>query len=58
MDEVWSSGEASSDGELLARTRGGDHDAFGLLYERRRDLVLAFLMKRTRNPEGRDGSDG
>ncbi len=40
-----------SDGELLERTRAGDHDAFGLLYERRHELVLAFLLKRTRSPE-------
>lgn len=40
-----------SDGELLQRTRRGEAEAFGLLYERRRDLVLAFLMKRTRDPE-------
>lgn len=42
---------AVSDGELLDRTRSGDVDAFGALYERRRDLVLAFLLKRTRDPE-------
>lgn len=42
---------ALSDGELLRRTREGDGEAFGELYERRRELVLAFLLKRTRNPE-------
>ncbi|HTA13885.1 MAG TPA: RNA polymerase sigma factor [Solirubrobacteraceae bacterium] len=41
----------STDGELLDRTRAGDREAFGLLYERRHELVLAFLLKRTRNPE-------
>src|SRR5580692_2655121 len=52
MDEaVGKTGETASDGELLQRTRRGERDAFGLLYERRRDLVLAFLMKRTRDPE-------
>jgi RNA polymerase sigma-70 factor, ECF subfamily len=51
MDEVRQEAEALSDGELLQRTRSGERDAFGLLFERRRDLVLAFLMKRTRNPE-------
>ena len=44
-------GRRSSDGELLERTRGGDADAFGELYERQHELVLAFLLKRTRNPE-------
>ncbi len=29
----------------------GDREAFGSLYERRHELVLAFLLKRTRNPE-------
>jgi RNA polymerase sigma factor (sigma-70 family) len=43
--------EASTDGELMERTRGGDREAFGVLYERRQELVLAFLLKRTRNPE-------
>jgi RNA polymerase sigma-70 factor (ECF subfamily) len=51
MGDVRRAAGASSDGELLERTRAGDHDAFGLLYERRQDLVLAFLLKRTRNPE-------
>jgi RNA polymerase sigma-70 factor, ECF subfamily len=51
MGDVRRAAGASSDGELLERTRAGDHDAFGLLYERRHDLVLAFLLKRTRNPE-------
>jgi RNA polymerase sigma factor (sigma-70 family) len=40
-----------SDGELLRRTRWGDRDAFGVLFERQHELVLAFLLKRTRNPE-------
>jgi|HubBroStandDraft_3_1064219.scaffolds.fasta_scaffold03241_4 RNA polymerase sigma factor (sigma-70 family) len=51
MDEVRRIAEALRDGELLERARAGDHDAFGLLYERRHELVLAFLLKRTRNPE-------
>jgi RNA polymerase sigma factor (sigma-70 family) len=42
---------ASTDGELLDRTLAGEREAFGLLYERRHELVLAFLLKRTRNPE-------
>lgn len=45
------SGGASSDGELLERTRAGDRQAFGVLYERHHELVLAFLIKRTRDPE-------
>jgi RNA polymerase sigma factor (sigma-70 family) len=45
------SGGALSDGELLERTRAGDSQAFGVLYERRHELVLAFLIKRTRDPE-------
>lgn len=40
-----------TDGELLNRTRAGDREAFGVLYERRHELVLAFLLKRTRDPE-------
>ena len=51
MDDVGSNGGAITDGELLKRTRCGDRDAFGVLYERRHELVLAFLLKRTRNPE-------
>ena len=43
--------EASSDGELLQRTIAGEREAFGALYERRYELVLAFLLKRTRDPE-------
>jgi len=42
---------ALTDGELLDRTRAGDREAFGVLYERRHELVLAFLLKRTRDPE-------
>jgi RNA polymerase sigma factor (sigma-70 family) len=44
-------GDARSDGELLARTTAGEREAFGVLYERRYELVLAFLLKRTRDPE-------
>ncbi len=51
MDDVAPRAGASTDGELLERTRAGDHDAFGVLYERRHELVLAFLLKRTRDPE-------
>ncbi|HEV2981356.1 MAG TPA: RNA polymerase sigma factor [Solirubrobacteraceae bacterium] len=51
MDDVAPGAGPLSDGELLDSTRAGDPDAFGLLYERRHDLVLAFLVKRTRNPE-------
>jgi RNA polymerase sigma-70 factor (ECF subfamily) len=51
MDDVGSNEGAITDGELLKRTRCGDRDAFGVLYERRHELVLAFLLKRTRNPE-------
>ena len=40
-----------SNEELLERTRGGSWDSFGLMYERRRGLVLAFLMKRTGDAE-------
>jgi RNA polymerase sigma-70 factor (ECF subfamily) len=51
IDGVALGAGASTDGELLERTRRGDRDAFGALYERRHELVLAFLLKRTRNPE-------
>jgi RNA polymerase sigma-70 factor (ECF subfamily) len=51
MDEMTRTAGALSDGELLDRTRAGDRDAFGVLYERRQELVLAFLLKRTRDPE-------
>lgn len=51
MDDVGSSAGAITDGELLKRTRAGDREAFGVLYECRHELVLAFLLKRTRNPE-------
>jgi RNA polymerase sigma factor (sigma-70 family) len=51
MDDVAFRAGRSTDGELLERTRAGDRDAFGLLYERRHELVLAFLLKRTRNAE-------
>lgn len=43
--------DARSDGELLAHTTAGEREAFGVLYERRFELVLAFLLKRTRDPE-------
>jgi len=51
MNYVGHSERAVTDGELLERTRAGDREAFGVLYERRHELVLAFLLKRTRNPE-------
>jgi len=51
MDDVTLGADASTDGELLDRTRAGDREAFGVLYERRHELVLAFLLKRTRDPE-------
>jgi len=51
MEDMPPGADAETDGELLARTRAGDRDAFGVLYERRHELVLAFLLKRTRNPE-------
>ncbi len=51
MKVVARGAQESTDGELLDRTRAGDREAFGVLYERRHELVLAFLLKRTRNPE-------
>lgn len=51
MKDVARRADAPTDGELLERTRAGDREAFGVLYERRHELVLAFLLKRTRNPE-------
>jgi len=51
MDDVGNNEGQVTDGELLRRTRCGDRDAFGVLYERRHELVLAFLFKRTRDPE-------
>jgi RNA polymerase sigma factor (sigma-70 family) len=51
MDDVPGSVDVTSDGALLERTRAGDREAFGVLYERRHELVLAFLLKRTGDPE-------
>jgi DNA-directed RNA polymerase specialized sigma24 family protein len=51
MDDVARGADARTDGELLDRTRAGDRQAFGVLYERRHELVLAFALKRMRNPE-------
>lgn len=51
MDDVTLDADRSTDGELLERTCAGDREAFGVLYERRHDFVLAFLLKRTRDPE-------
>ena len=36
MDEMAQTAGSLSDGELLERTRTGDREAFGELYERRR----------------------
>jgi DNA-directed RNA polymerase specialized sigma24 family protein len=43
--------EKRGDLELLRATRAGDGQAFGAFYSRRRAVVLAFLGRRTRNPE-------
>jgi RNA polymerase sigma factor (sigma-70 family) len=51
MDDVVLGVDARRDGELLDRTRAGDRQAFGVLYERRHELVMAFALKRTHNPE-------
>jgi RNA polymerase sigma factor (sigma-70 family) len=51
MNDVTHDCDEWTDGELLHRTRTGHREAFGVLYERRCELVLAFLLKRTRNPE-------
>jgi RNA polymerase sigma-70 factor, ECF subfamily len=51
MDGMAESVGSTRDGELLERTRAGERDAFGEVYKRRRDLVLAFLLKRTGDPE-------
>lgn len=51
MDDAALGANARTDGELLDRTRAGDRQAFGVLYERRHELVLAFALKRTRDPE-------
>jgi RNA polymerase sigma factor (sigma-70 family) len=51
MDDVTRTADSLTDGDLLDRTRAGNREAFGVLYERRHELVLAFLLKRTRNPE-------
>jgi len=40
-----------SDPELLTAARGGDSQAFGVFFRRHRAVVLAFLARRTRNPE-------
>jgi RNA polymerase sigma-70 factor (ECF subfamily) len=41
----------SSDGELLARTVGGDAKAFGLFYDRFEREMLAFLVRATGRAE-------
>lgn len=43
--------DARSDMDLLAATRGGDAHAFGAFYRRRRVLALAYLRRRTNDPE-------
>jgi RNA polymerase sigma factor (sigma-70 family) len=40
-----------SDGELLAAIAGGDGAAFAEFYDRHLALVLAYLMRQTRDPE-------
>lgn len=40
-----------NDRELLARTRAGDAEAFGLFYRRSRNDVLGFLSRRVPSPE-------
>ncbi|HTD08317.1 MAG TPA: RNA polymerase sigma factor [Solirubrobacteraceae bacterium] len=51
MDDEALGADARTDGELLDCTRAGDRQAFGVLYERRHELVMAFTLKRTRDPE-------
>ena len=43
--------QTQGDLELLRATRAGDGQAFGVFYSRRRAVVLAFLGRRTENPE-------
>jgi RNA polymerase sigma-70 factor (ECF subfamily) len=40
-----------SDAELLAASRAGDPDAFGVFYRRHRERILAFLARRVPQPE-------
>lgn len=42
---------AAADARLLGASRAGDPDAFGAFYTRYREQVLAFLMRRVRDPE-------
>jgi DNA-directed RNA polymerase specialized sigma24 family protein len=51
MDDVARGADARTDAELLDCARVGDRQAFGVLYERRHELVLAFALKRSHNPE-------
>jgi RNA polymerase sigma factor (sigma-70 family) len=45
------SGSTPTDGELLRRAAAGDGDAFSLLYRRYETILIAFLVRRTRDPE-------
>jgi RNA polymerase sigma factor (sigma-70 family) len=40
-----------SDDELLDAVRGGDAEAFGTIFERYYGVILAYLARRTRDPE-------
>jgi RNA polymerase sigma factor (sigma-70 family) len=42
--------ESASDAELLARGRRGDAEAFAVFYRRYERIVLAWLVKQTRDP--------
>lgn len=46
-----SGGDVRSDTELLLATRAGDAPAFGVFYRRHRLLALAYLRRRTADPE-------
>ena len=41
----------SSDAELWERSRGGDSDAFGLLFERHANLIFNYCFRRIGNRE-------
>ncbi len=42
--------DTASDAELLARARRGDAEAFAVFYRRHERLVLAWLLKQSRDP--------
>ena len=44
-------GEELRDPELLTAARNGDGDAFGAFYRRHRAITLAYLCRRTQDPE-------